>query len=321
LWTLTTLAAGAFAAAEATASEACNYQDLMPSYQKFATKTAGFSPQQRAEAFVSTFVPRHPDYYSSEVFGDAAKMQARALRFFDPAQAAVVFPGIPPLTDKRLAALSTAVGPQFAEQQRKFMQTFSDFSCDTTVEFGVSLLRFDGHPVEVGGKPYLLFGVDVIAILHGPKDMPAFFDHEIFHLYHRQVVGSRAPHGEDPAWWTMWVEGLATYVSERMNPGLDAQQVLWYPRDMVAKMEPNRSRAAQLMLRDIEKTGPDGDRWFVSSTSVDGLPVRAGYYLGYLFAKSVGDGRPLPQLARKPPQQVHEEAVAFLTQVAQTARD
>jgi len=295
LWTLATLAASALAPAGATASKPCHYQ-----------------------AFINDFVPRYPDYYAPEVFGDAAKMQARALRLFDPAQAAVVFPGVPPLTDERLAALSSIVGPQFVEQQRKFMRTFSDFNCDTIVEFGVSLLKFDGHPVELGGKHYLLFGVDIIAILHGPTDMPAFFDHEIFHLYHRQVVGSRAPQGEEPAWWTMWVEGLATYVSQRMNPGLYAQQILWYPRDMVPRMEQNRARAAQLMLHDIEKTGPDADRWFVSSTSVEGLPVRAGYYLGYLFAKSVGDGQPLPKLARKAPQQVHEEAVTFLTQILQT---
>lgn len=313
---LATLAAGAFAPGEA-ANKPCSYQNLMPAYEKFVAGTAGLPPQQRAAAFVRDFAPRYPDYYAPEVFGDAARMQARALRYFDPAQAAVVFPDVPPLTAERLAALGSVVGPQFAQQQRRFMQTFADFSCDTTVEFGVSLLKFDGHPVEFGGKQYLLFGVDITATLHGPADMPAFFDHEIFHLYHRHVIGSRAPQGEAPAWWTMWIEGLATYVSQRMNPGLDAQQVLWYPRDMVARMEQDRARAAQLMLRDIDKTGHDGDRWFLAGTSVEGLPVRAGYYLGYLFAKSEGDGQPLPQLARMAPQQIHGEAVTFLTQLAQ----
>jgi len=80
--------------------------------------------------------------------------------------------------------------------------------------------------------------------------MPAFFDHEIFHLYQRQAVGSQAPQGDEPAWWTMWVEGLATYVSQRMNPSLEAQQVLWYPQEMVRRMENNLPHAAALMLRD-----------------------------------------------------------------------
>jgi hypothetical protein len=70
------------------------------------------------------------------------------------------------------------------------------------------------------------------------------------------------------------------------------------------------------MLRDIDKTGPDADRWFHISPSVEGLPVRAGYYLGYLFAKFEGDGQSLPQLARMTPQQIHRDEVTFLTQLA-----
>lgn len=315
---LTMLASIALAYAGKAAARPCDYQDLMPAYERFAARTAELLPQQRAAAFVRDFGLRYPNYYAPEVFGDAAHIEARALRYFDPAQAASIFPGVPPLTAERLAALGSVVGPQFAQQQRRFMETFTDFSCDTTVEFGVSLLKFDGHPVEFGGKRYLLFGVDIIAMLHEPADMPAFFDHEIFHLYHRNVIGSRAPQGDAPGWWTMWVEGLATYVSQRMNPKLDTQQVFWYPRDMVVRMEQDRTRAARLLLRDIDKTGPDADRWFVASASVEALPIRAGYYLGYLFAKSEGDGQPLPQLARMAPERVHGAAVAFLTHLAQT---
>ncbi len=313
---LAALAAGGLNFTAEAAGKPCSYQDLMPAYEKFAAETAGLTPNQRAAAFVSDFAARYPDYYSRAVFGDAASMQARALRYFDPAQAAVVFPGVPPLTAGRVAALANIVGPQFAQEQRRFMLTFTDFRCDTTVEFGVSLMKFDGHPVEFSGKQHLLFGVDIIALVHEPADMPAFFDHEIFHLYHRQVSSLRAPGGEDPAWWTMWAEGLATYVSQRMNPRLDAQQVLWYPRDMVIRMQRDGVRAARLMLRDIDKTGPEADRWFLASVSVEGLPIRAGYYLGYLFAKSEGDGRPLTQLARMAPEQIHEEAITFLTQLA-----
>ena len=180
----------------------------------------------------------------------------------------------------------------------------------------MSLLKFDGHPADFAGKHHLLFGVDTITLLHVPADMPAFFDHELFHLYHRQVIGSRAPQGADPAGWSPWTEGLATYVSQRMNPLLDAQQVLWYPEDMVTRLDQDLAHAALLMLNDIDKRGSDADRWFLASQSVDGLPQRAGYYLGYLFAKFEGDGKPLRQLARTPPDQVHADAVQFLTQLS-----
>ena len=51
-------------------------------------------------------------------------------------------------------------------------------------------------------------------------------------------------------------------------------------------------------------------------TQVESLPDRAGYYLGYLFAKSVGDGVPLPTLTRKSLDEVHEQERAFLTRLA-----
>jgi hypothetical protein len=287
----------------------------MPAYEKFAAATVNAPPEERATAFLRQIADRFPDYYSSTVFGDADKLKARAVRFFGPAQRTML-PGLPSLTPERLAALGSVVGPQFEAQQRTFIQVFPDFTCDTTVEFGVSLMKFDGHPVDFSGKHHLLFGVDTIALLHVPADMPAFFDHEIFHLYQRQVVGSQAPQGEEPAWWTMWFEGLATYVSQRMNPGLDAQQVLWYPRDLVTRMEKNLPYAARLMLEDLDKSGADGDRWFLANQSVDALPPRAGYYLGYLFAKSEHRGEPLSQLARTPPAQVRADAVRFLTQLS-----
>jgi hypothetical protein len=51
-------------------------------------------------------------------------------------------------------------------------------------------------------------------------------------------------------------------------------------------------------------------------TQVEGLPDRAGYYLGYLFAKSVGEGVELSTLARTSLEQVHEKERAFLTDLA-----
>jgi len=285
----------------------------MPAYEKFAARTANLSPDERAGAFVREIVSRYPDYYAPVVYGDTSQLHARAVRFFDPAKRAAMLAGLPPLTEAHLAQMGSVIGPEFLRQQRRFIRTFPDFRCASTVEFAVSLMKFDGHPVEFGGKQHLLFGVDVIAALHDDTDMPAFFDHEIFHLYQRQVLPAQPPMAADPAWLTLWTEGLATYVSQRMNPQLDAQHVLWYPPDMVTRMRTQTGRAAGLFLRDIDKTNSEADRWFLGSTQVESLPARTGYYLGYLFAKSVGDGVELPALARMPLEQVHEKARAFLT--------
>ncbi len=93
-------------------------------------------------------------------------------------------------------------------------------------------------------------------------------------------------------------------------------RVLWFPRDIVVRMQKDTPRAAKLLLADLDATGMPADRWFLMGTQVEGLPDRAGYYLGYLFAKAAGDGVPLPTLARMPLREVHTRERAFLTELA-----
>jgi hypothetical protein len=44
----------------------------------------------------------------------------------------------------------------------------------------------------VNDSPALLFGVDVIARIHPHEELGALFDHELFHMYHRQITGTEA---------------------------------------------------------------------------------------------------------------------------------
>jgi hypothetical protein len=110
----------------------------------------------------------------------------------------------------------------------------------------------------------------------------------------------------------MWEEGLATYVSQRLNSGLDAQQVLWFPQDIVRQMQaPGASaRAAKLMLADFDKAS--GTHWFDTGEGPPGLPPRAGYYMGYLLASQLGRDHALSWLAQLPPDQVKRYARTFL---------
>ena len=115
-------------------------------------------------------------------------------------------------------------------------------------------------------------------------------------------------------WWALWDEGLATYVSWKLNPTLTAPEIFWIPRDMEAQMQPKLAEAARLMLADLD--GHEGySRWFTVSSSPPGLPGRSGYYLGYLMAKSLDRGD-LAALARMPPKQVQREARKFLSRLA-----
>jgi hypothetical protein len=307
----------AFRPAPAVA-DVCQYQNLMPEFFAFEAATKNLGPNIREARFMKEFVAKHPVFYGDKDLGWPTRVQKDALGLLDPHQSES-FPGFLPLTEARLHAVAATVTNDFTSAQAKFLKTFPDFRCQDSVQFSPSFRRFDGHGYkDAAGHGHMLFGIDTIAILHGPEDMSAFFAHELFHIYHRQVMGARLPDPENVTWCSMWEEGLATYVSQRLTPGLDAQQVLWFPQDIVRRMQAPgaAARAAKLMLADFDKAG---GTWFSSGDAAPGgLPPRAGYYMGYLMASELGKDHPLSWLAQLPPDQVRQHARAFLEARART---
>jgi uncharacterized protein YjaZ len=175
---------------------------------------------------------------------------------------------------------------------------------------------FDGNQAsEVAGKSRMRFGVEMIALLHPARELPAFFHHELFHVYQAQQVGAALPpDATQPVSWALWSEGLATYVSWQLNPTLTAPEIFWMPRDLQTQLQPKLAEAARLMLPDLD--GHEGyGRWFTVGSNPPGLPTRSGYYLGYLMAKRLDHGD-LAALARMPPEQVAREARSFLESLA-----
>jgi uncharacterized protein YjaZ len=141
--------------------------------------------------------------------------------------------------------------------------------------------------------------------------MPALYEHELFHIYHREALGTAYPKGDRfSVLWSMWSEGLATYISRQLNPTLSLQQALVFPANLVDRMRSSgvKQRAARLMLADLDTSNPV---WFDTTRAVAGLPPRAGYYMGYDLAASLGRRYSLDQLAHLQPEQVKIEARTF----------
>lgn len=298
----------------------CAYQDLMPEFLEMSDRTARLAPERRGKIFAAEFAAAYPEYYSEEVFGDRGELPAQATLLFDQARWPSV-PGYPRLTEKRLRQMGMTIGELFARAQQHFLSEFPDFRCDTFVAFGPSLFSFDGRTYRgADGRARLLFGVDMIAIFHSTEDMQGFFQHELFHLYQSQVLGSQEP-PEALVWWALWNEGLATYVSHQLNPALSPAQIFWYPQDLDVQVERDLPRFAALLLQDFDATGgKTHSRWFDAGSSIDGPPPRAGYYLGYLLAQELSRGRLLSELARMPPDEVRLNARRFLELKSVSAR-
>jgi hypothetical protein len=94
----------------------------------------------------------------------------------------------------------------------------------------LSLFRFDGK-VPDDNPHILLLGVDGIAGFHGANfPVRVLLSHELFHLYHFQVNPVPKPVNELPLYRQVWQEGLATYVSEQLNPNAPLEDMLLDPR-------------------------------------------------------------------------------------------
>jgi hypothetical protein len=296
-------------------AQVCPYENLMPEFAEFAASTSDLEPAARAEAFVTRFVDKHRDFYSEELFGSRDKIIKRAKRLFDP-QGAPKFPGARPITLDDVLATARSITADYARIEATFRRAFPDYRCETPISFGLSLYQFDGNQdSQAPGKARMRFGVEMIALLHPARELPAFFQHELFHVYQAQQVGAVAPPSEtQPVSWGLWSEGLATYVSWKLNPTLSAPEIFWMPRDMQTQLQPKLAEAAQLMLPDLD--GHEGyARWFTVGSNPPGLPTRSGYYLGYLMAKRLDHGD-LAALARMPPEQVARAARSFLESLA-----
>ncbi|MES2293971.1 MAG: hypothetical protein V4527_11785 [Pseudomonadota bacterium] len=283
----------------------------MPEFFRFEARTENLAPAMRADRFVTEFAAKHPDFYEDKGLDWPAQLHDNALGLLDPAKLEAI-PGFPAFSEARFHMVADMIDKGFAAAQTGFLATFPDFRCEAVIAFGPSFLRFDGHgKTDTQGQWHMLFGVDAISLEHGPEDMPVMFGHELFHIYHRQLMGAAARELDNVTWWTMWEEGLATYTSQRLNPSFGARQVLYFPQDIVQKMQAKGAvaHAAKLMLADFDKS--DG-LWFDTGRSAPGLPPRAGYYMGYLLASDLGRDHNLNWLARLSPDQVKRRVHAFL---------
>lgn len=300
----------------ARAAQTCDVQDHTPAFARFLAATKDAPPPVRADRFLTEFAASRPDFYAPEVFGRQDQMRDAALALFDPARRPRI-PGYPEVNDARLVEFARLIGPAVTKAQRSFDKAFPDFRCRAFVGISAAFFQFDGHTyADRSGRTHLLFGLELIALLHDKADLPAFFDHELFHLYQSQV-GPRSDNDE-LVWRALWKEGLATYASRRLNPGLSVSQVLFFPTDLKAQVDADRPRIAGLLLQDLDSADGYG-RWFQARPS-PGIPMRSGYYLGYLLAEHLGRGKSLAELARMPSAQVRSETQAFLETLARSSR-
>lgn len=287
------LAGALLAAAGAAHAAACPVIDLETPVERLAQETASLSPADQVAAYRQRILAPHAAVYAPQVLGEftpAALDKALAASLADAR------------ADADRPQVAGEVRGALAEAERRFGREFPGFRCDFPIYLMDSLGRLDGAGRQVGGRPALVVGVDQVAAERNILPLPVFLSHELFHRYHSQAAGFSDDPGEHQAIWrALWAEGLATYVSWRMNPGASVDATLIAPRDLAAKAQPHIQAIAADLLAHLGDIDRETYRTYFTygdpAVTARGLPWRSGYYAGFLVAQDLGRTRSLAQLA------------------------
>lgn len=289
--------------APAGAATSCTVVDLMPAYwQALAAKDA--AAQMR-----TAVIDPHPDLYNENFVSlpTGAKWQdklAREKTYVDAHRPEV-----------------TAAEQYLAENVPRYMQAFRktlpDYRCDFTFYIAPSFGNMDGAAATVNGQHRIIFAPDVIPRLHQLRELKVLIDHETFHVYHHQATGvfgvdAQAIPTIEAA---LWSEGLATFVSGRMNPEVSLDIALLQPGIPEGARAHMPAIAAELLAHLEERNESTYGHYFEGNKQPEGYPPRAGYYVGFLIAENLSKRYTLRQLAHLKGSTLRDAIVSELQQL------
>jgi hypothetical protein len=273
---------GSFCVAQSAPSSApvtFAIHDFTPDFWRFWEAAQNQPVEQQAQLWQQLYVSRH-----QAVFNDLA---TPCKDQWDPAWSrAHYLPDLPKLVPG-IRALVADLPRQLEDANSRFLKTFPDMHWSGDIYVMASGYCFTGRSQIVQGRGALLFGVDGIAGF-GQKDLIPGMQHELFHRYHRDFFDFEASSAY-PLWTALWAEGMATYVSEMLNPSASEIDLAQVPLGMVRQVNDRRGQLATDFLRRFESTAEqDAKLYFNDINSKDALvPARGGYQLGALVVRDL----------------------------------
>jgi len=300
-------AAGLMERADAR-SATCPIIDRFSTFITISARSAELSPERRLSIFHTGFLDQNRTLYLSDVVGLSPGPRLDALAETEMRTAAK-YSAWKATHDHLLAAIPNVID--------RFKAAFPDFQCNFPIYLAPTFGEMDGAGRTIAGKPSLILGVDTIASFEGSRQLPVFLSHELFHRYHFQAAGfSDDPGANQKIWRVLWAEGLATYVSARLNPSNPLADALILPHDLEVRATP----LVPELARDIGAS-PDrvdkrtygtffeyGDRRAKNL----GFPYRSGYYIGYLVARNLAANHTILELAHLHESSLRSEIAAAL---------
>lgn len=295
--------AGLLVMSAAPAPDKLQVIDLVGEFDTVYQANADKPVAEQAKAIKAHFAPMLPGFY------DGARMRENASKYDE-----MLISKLPEYGQHRVDTLAArsrfneALKPAIA----KFEAVFGPVRAVRPAYLVVSLGEFDGATRDLPRGNTLLFGADMIARYHGDHDPTAFFQHELFHLFHENTLTDCG----EGLWCALWAEGLATHVAATLNPkATDAELLLTLPEPIRPAVDEHRAEAACAALTRLDK-GSDYGALFSFRRLGPNLPPRFGYYVGQLVAEDLGRNRSLPELAKMTGKPLRAEIEASLKRMA-----
>jgi hypothetical protein len=271
---------------EAAPPGPCAATDLMPAFWTYWDAAKGLARDEQVRLF------------QERVMGPNAAVYAGVFTNVPKSVPEVVDESLNrmPTIEAGMRELSGRLPDELPRQIARFREAFPKFRCETATYFLYSAGAFDGGTRDVSGKDALMFGLDEIARLKEP--LSPLFTHELFHVYHAE----RIPNAPEALYWQIWEEGLASYVSGKLNPGEPACCL-----PPAAPIDAVLPKIAAGMLERLDSEKPeDYRRYLLGSPDTLDIPKRSGYVIGERIAADAGKTHSLEALADLPPAEVRK---------------
>jgi hypothetical protein len=263
--------------------------NLMPDFWRFWEQAQHEPPERQLALWRALYVKPN-----SAVFADLAGPCAK--HFADSALEKEFLPTLPELIPE-IRSLGESLPGIIKRARLGFQRTFPDMNWSGDIYIMASAGCFNGRSQLVQGREALLLGLDDIAQLH-ETNLPPLLDHELFHRYQHPYFAFE-PGNDEPLWTRLWAEGMATYVSRRLNPSASNTDTLWISDADVQKMDDRKAAIAADFLAHFDSTSKvEAALYFLDDESKDAnIPARAGYWLGLRVAEELGRQYPLGTMA------------------------
>lgn len=285
--------------------------DFTPEFWKFWNAAQGQPVERQAQLWQQQYVSQHQAVFDE--LATPCKDQ------WDPVWSRTNYFTDLPRKVPAIRALVAGLTEQLAKANGRFLKTFPDMRWSGDVYVMASGYCFNGRAQTIQGRSALLFGVDAMAALD-QKDLLPTMQHELFHRYHHEFFDYEVQRAY-PLWTALWAEGLATYVSEQLNPSASEVDLAMVPLGMVRQVNERRAELAADFLRRFESTADkDANLFFNDANSKDPvIPGRAGYQLGVLVATELSKQNSMQTMAHWTQAQANPKVREALERIAATS--